>query len=265
MLERAAGVCDDLLVEVGIPLTGGNMSGVVRFGNFVHREAGAWTPTVHRLLRHLAARGITWVPRPVGFDEEGREILTFAPGSVPNDPAPEWLWAEHVIIDTATRLAEFHDATVGYLDPDAEWQLPAHQPQEVICHNDFVPYNMVFDDASRLSAVIDWDTASPGPRIWDLAYLAYRLVPLSSPGNPDLPKLAIGQRRRRLALLSHTYGPGQTPLPVAQTAMLRLRELADFTARRVAAGATDLADHVTIYRSDVAWLESHLAELTSEA
>lgn len=256
--------CDDLPVEPGIPLAGGNMSGVVRIGNVVHRHAGAWTPTVHRLLRHLAARGLTWVPRPMGFDELGREILTFAPGTVPNDPAPEWVWAEHVIVEAVTRLAELHDATIGYVDPDAKWQLPPHQPHEVICHNDFVPYNMVFDDATRLTAVIDWDTASPGPRVWDLAYLAYRLVPLSSPANPDLPDRTLDARRNRLALLCRTYGHAQSPKPVAQTAIERLIELADLTARRVSAGATQLADHVAVYRNDVSWLEGHVAELTGE-
>jgi len=28
-------------------------------------------------------------------------------------------------------------------------------------------------------ALIDFDTAHPGPRIWDVAYAAYRFVPLT--------------------------------------------------------------------------------------
>ena len=28
--------------------------------------------------------------------------------------------------------------------------------------------------------MIDFDFASPGPRLWDLAYLAYRIIPLST-------------------------------------------------------------------------------------
>ena len=56
----------------------------------------------------------------------------------------------------------------------------------MICHNDYAPYNLVFRDG-RLVGVIDFETAAPGPRAWDLAYLAYRLVPLAAPGNPDLP------------------------------------------------------------------------------
>lgn len=57
-------------------LPGGNMTAVVRRGTAVHRTAGAWTPTIHRLLDHLNARGITWLPRALGVDEYGREVLT---------------------------------------------------------------------------------------------------------------------------------------------------------------------------------------------
>ncbi len=37
---------------------------------------------------------------------------------------------------------------------------------------------MVFHQGN-LRGLIDFDTASPGPRVWDLAYLAYQLVPFT--------------------------------------------------------------------------------------
>ena len=64
-------------------LTGGNMAGAVRIGDRVHRDAGPWTATIHRLLRHLHANGVEWVPQPIGLDDDGREIVTFLPGTVP--------------------------------------------------------------------------------------------------------------------------------------------------------------------------------------
>src|SRR3712207_8588713 len=46
----------------------------------------------------------------------------------------------------------------------AVWQLPRHEPAEVVCHNDFAPYNLMFE-GEDLTGVIDLDLASPGPRI----------------------------------------------------------------------------------------------------
>lgn len=197
----------------------------------------------------------------MGFDERGREILTFLHGTVPHDPMPEWVWTDTVLLDAARHLAQLHDATAGYHDPEAIWQLPAHDPQEVICHNDFVPYNMVFDPRRRLVGVIDWDTASPGPRAWDLAYLAYRVVPLSAPDNPDGIETSIGERRRRLNLLCRAYGHGETPERVITTAIPRLHDLADITKQRAAEGATHVAAHVGLYKDAARWMSRHVERL----
>lgn len=230
-------------------LTGGNMSDPVRVGDTVHRVAGPWTPTVHRLLRHLRGHG---VPAPLGF-AAGREVVSYLPGTVPQDPMPAWVWTDGVLVAAARRLAALHAATVHFGLDGAVWQLPAHQPVEVVCHNDFAPYNLVFDDDHGLTGVIDWDTASPGPRVWDLAYLAYRLVPLSGPANPDLPHPARADRDRRLALLCREYG-GPGPDEVLAAAVDRLHDMAEFTAARAAAGAAHVAPHVRQYRYDAAWL-----------
>jgi phosphotransferase family enzyme len=246
-----------------VSLIGGNMSAVVRRGGFVHRTSGPWTPTIHRLLNHLAAHGLDWVPTPGGLDELGREIVTFIPGTVLHDPMPAWAWDDAIMVEVATRLAVMHDATTSYDDPDASWQLPGHEPREVVCHNDFVPYNMVFNAGHRMVGVIDWDTASPGPRVWDLAYLAYRLVPLSAPGNPDSLDSSLAERRRRLNLLCHAYGHGETPERVARAAVERLLDLAEFTQRRAADGATHVAAHVDLYREAATWLiATELADAT---
>jgi phosphotransferase family enzyme len=242
-------------------LTGGNMAGAVRVGDSVHRDAGLWTATIHRLLRHLHAHGVAWLPQPIGLDKDGREIVSYLPGIVPQDPIPDWVWADAVLSAAAERLAAVHDATSGFDVQAGVWQLPVHQPVEVVCHNDFAPYNFVFDEDHTLTGVIDWDTASPGPRVWDLAYLAYRLVPLSDPANRDGLGSDLSERRRRLVLLCHAYSRGLTPAAVATTAVTRLHDLADFTATRAATGATHVAGHVKLYRDDAAWLSAHLTDL----
>ena len=63
------------------PLAGGNVGGAVRVGDTVRRASGPWTPAVHALLHHLADR-LPGVPRELGIDERGREVLSYLPGRV---------------------------------------------------------------------------------------------------------------------------------------------------------------------------------------
>jgi aminoglycoside phosphotransferase (APT) family kinase protein len=171
------------------------------------------------------------VPEPRGRDADGREVVSFLPGDVPAYPMPEWVWADGALTAAAALLRRLHDATTGFAAPGARWRLPAHEPAEVVCHNDFAPYNLVFRDRTPV-AVIDFDTASPGPRAWDLAYLAYRTVPLTAPGNPDAPATPEPERARRLALLCDAYGPPAAPADVLALLPRRLEELRAFTLER---------------------------------
>lgn len=56
----------------------GNVGGAWRIGTTVHRPVGPWTTSVHSLLAFLAERGVPHVPQVLGFDEQGREVLTSA-------------------------------------------------------------------------------------------------------------------------------------------------------------------------------------------
>ncbi|MFE0465507.1 aminoglycoside phosphotransferase family protein, partial [Kitasatospora sp. NPDC058965] len=53
---------------------------VERIGRTVHRPVGPWTPAVHDLLHHLEAVGYELAPRVLGFDDQGREVLTWIDG-----------------------------------------------------------------------------------------------------------------------------------------------------------------------------------------
>ena len=261
-----SGVGDGGADEQELALAGGNMSTVVRRGQAVHRTAGPWTPTIHRLLNHVRSRGITWLPQPLGLDEHGREVLTYLPGTVPNDPMPPWVWFHRALADVAGRLADFHQASATFDVTGAVWQIPAHEPVEVICLNDVAPYNMVFDEIHQLTGLIDIDTASPGSRIWDLAYLAYRLVPLTTADDTGAGVLSMAVRRRRLRQLCQSYAAAgdRIDLPaqdVLRIAVHRLEDLAAFTARRAADGADQVAAHVPLYRADATWIEQHLQDL----
>ena len=202
---------------------------------------------------------MTEVPEPFGIDDQGREILSYRPGEVGNYPLPSWLWTEEILAQAGALLRRVHDASRGFSEPTAVWQLPGHQPVEVICLNDVAPYNMVFQ-SGRIVGLIDLDTASPGPRIWDLAYLAYRLVPFVEDAEVEMTG---PERSARLGRLIDAYGQdfdgasgaGFTEAEVYEVMAQRLIELAVFTdGRAEQTGRHDFVEHAALYRRDAAAL-----------
>ncbi|MEU6131878.1 aminoglycoside phosphotransferase family protein [Saccharopolyspora sp. NPDC047091] len=245
-------------------LAGGNMTAVTRVGNTVRRTAGPWTPAVHALLAHLRRRGFTRAPEPLGRDERGREVLGFLSGAVATYPLAASVLSDHTLREVAGLLREYHDATVDFEPPaGAVWQWPPHEPREVLCHNDFCPYNLLFEDG-RITGVIDFDTASPGPRVWDLGYTAYRFVPLTGPRNPDVGHPGVAEQRRRLALFCDAYGlPEITPADVLRIAITRLQDLVEFIVG--SARAEDPAQQAVLDRGDTEIYRHDIDHLTATA
>ena len=190
------------------PLKGGNInSAVVRVGETVRRSTSPYAQNVHRLLAHLERKGFKKAPRFLGLDEQGREVLSYIEG---NSEFPKTLWQGTAILLEATRtLREFHDATADLdFGPVTGWAyaFPEEHRREVICHNDFAPYNMIFRE-ELLVGIIDFDLAGPGPRLRDLAYLAYWIAPLSfAPGDLAAHSACdVTNRHARLKLICQTY------------------------------------------------------------
>jgi len=63
-----------------IPLPGGSVSAVVRVGDTVRRRPAARAGFVHGLLAFFERAGWDGAPRFLGFDGQGREILSFVDG-----------------------------------------------------------------------------------------------------------------------------------------------------------------------------------------
>jgi hypothetical protein len=238
-------------------LTGGNMSIVSRIGATVRREAGPWTPQVQRLLAHLRAKGIHEVPEPLGFDGEGREVLSFIPGTVGHGPLPEILRMDEVLVAAARLLRRMHDASEDVAQSWSKdyWQAPTREPVEVICHGDFAPYNCVFEEQGKLVGVIDFDHAHPGNRTWDLAYALYRFVPMMAPSNPDSYG-SLQDQSRRAHLFCDAYGL-QDRTQLAEAIRLRIAAMANYLRQGAAKGDMRLianieAGHLAIYDNDYA-------------
>ena len=191
-------------------LPGGRSFGAVRVGDEVRRPAQPWTATVHSVLRHLEDVGFDGAPRARGFDDQGRERLTFLPGQTLGEswPWPDWLRCDDALRQAGAWLRGLHDATAAFRPAaDAVWFTGrAWQPGLVIAHLDASPWNAVWAGGA-LAGFVDWDTASPSRREDDLAFSALTWVPLLT------AEIARGAgfgdpagRRRRFHLLLDAYG-----------------------------------------------------------
>ena len=211
-----------------VPLSGGNMTRVVRVGDTVRREAGPWSETIHALMLYLEAKGFDGAPRFLGIDDQGREIISFIEGDTGFVP---YRWDDDVLVGAARLLRRFHDATVGFVPPaNAVWQRVHPDPRrhEVICHNDFAPYNLMF--ANRLpTAIIDFDLAGPGPRINDVAFGAYWFAPLQFGGGEEGQRALADLHNgcTRLRRFCREYGMDASPelIDVVDHLLVRMRDV----------------------------------------
>ncbi|HEX7070681.1 MAG TPA: phosphotransferase [Rhodothermales bacterium] len=150
-------------------LKGGvSTKGVVRVGDTVRRPVKDSSSFVHDLLGHLEKCGFDRVPRFLGIDEKGREILSHIDGTVfqrvGGFEKEQWTTA-------ASLLRSFHDATVD---------CALKGECEVICHGDSGPGNWVMRDGLPF-ALIDFDSAHPGRREEDVGYAAWMWLHIGNP------------------------------------------------------------------------------------
>jgi hypothetical protein len=198
-------------IEDEVPLAGGKLNPVVRVGDTVRRPGGPWTPTVHALLDHVRLRGFSYGPRPLGFDQQGREVLSYIPGETvgADVPWPPWVWNEQLLAEVGRAVAAYHRAVADFRPPEEiEWFFGSAtvSPGEIVCHHDIAPYNVVVDDGS-LRGIIDWDLAGPGTVRSEVAFVAWQWVPLHDPIVTGLFGWAQPpDRGRRLRILLDSYG-----------------------------------------------------------
>ncbi|TDD20670.1 aminoglycoside phosphotransferase family protein [Kribbella turkmenica] len=205
-----------------IALQGGNVGGAVRVGDTVRRTTGPWTPAVHALLNYLADAGLAGVPRVHGYDDRGREILDYLPGTAYGPEVPD-----DVLADAMRWLAEYHRVVASYR-PEGELVWRAGRGElaagQIICMHDYGYYNWIGTEAG-FSGVIDWDLAGPGVPLDDLAFSAWNTAPLAIPMDP-------AYQAARLRLMASAYGDAFTPLQILEGAPDRARR----SARVIRAG-----------------------------
>jgi hypothetical protein len=191
--------------EIALPGGMANRGRVVRIGDTVRRPMRRTSPATHALLRHLEAVGFDGAPRFLGVDAQGREMLSYIPGTTAFPPYPDWALTEEALVSVAHLLRAYHRAVAGFDPAPHTW--PASPPEslsgELVSHNDPNLDNVVFRDG-RAVALIDFDLASPGSRLWDVACAARLWAPL----RPDvrISDSRRGHGLRRFGLFMAAYG-----------------------------------------------------------
>lgn len=256
--------------EVESVLGGGRFAAPVRVGDRVLRRPGPNAGNVRALLLHFERVGLDLAPRFLGLAEDGRELLTFIPGSAQLPPYGSELRSDATLVDVARSIRRLHDAAEHFVAPEpwvpGRYEVVGPDAVDCIGHGDLAPWNLVFD-GTRVRAVIDWDTAGPTSRAWDLAYAAYQFVPF----HPTTDLAAWGwdaepDRAARLRLFAESYGLGVTPTELVDLAVIRLLAIAAHMEQEIRAGnpAFDVQrdeGHPAGYRAGAAFMIAERSRL----
>jgi len=197
--------------QPGAVLHGGvaNRGQVVRIGQTVHRPQRPTSAATHALLRHLEGVGFDGAPRFLGIDDRGREVLSYVEGVVATGPLPDSALTPRALASVATLLRDYHAAVAGFVPEPHVW--PASPPDDfrgdLVSHNDPNVDNIVFRDGVAV-ALIDFDLASPGSRVWDVAATARHWVPLRR--ESDIPDARRDRVLERLRLFLDAYQLSRT-------------------------------------------------------
>lgn len=156
-------------------LKGGNTAeSVIRVGSTVRKPATLSTPAVQSFVAHLRSVGFQAAPKPLGIDDQGRQVWEYVPGL---------LWHSsktHSLSDlrrVGALIRDLHDAAASFHVPEGtQWnnryELSGH---DLICHNDLAPWNLVCGDTRW--TFVDWDATAPATRLWDLAWTCISFPP----------------------------------------------------------------------------------------
>jgi Ser/Thr protein kinase RdoA (MazF antagonist) len=158
------GALENDVVTEESPLEGGaTRSGVVRIGDTVRRQVHEASERMRDVLLHLERAGFDRAPRWLGFDEQGRDILSWIDGDTftdrsqmhpyIGDPPARVAFSDEQVAAAMRLLRLYHDTF----------------DVEVVCHGDFGPWNLVWRQQLPY-AVIDFDDVYRGDPADDVAY-----------------------------------------------------------------------------------------------
>jgi hypothetical protein len=188
-------------------LSGGltNAGLVSRVGDTVRRPQARTSEASRAVLEHLERVGFDGAPRFIGIDEQGRETLRFIPGEAAVEPYGDWALTDEALAGVAALLRRYHEAVASFDPSGLAWPdfVPPEFRDGVISHNDPNLDNVIFC-GDRPVAIIDFDLASPGSAVWDVACAARLWAPLRD--ERDAPAQVRGRSGERLRIFVDAYG-----------------------------------------------------------
>jgi hypothetical protein len=188
------------------PLPGGtaNHGLVTRVGATVRRPQAEGSAAIHHLLLHLEEVGFDGAPRYLGEDDQGREVLSYIDGEAAIVPYPEWSMQDDALVSVARLLRRYHAAVRTFDGSRHRWasSVPGPYRHGLVSHNDPNLDNIIFRDGEAM-ALIDFDLASPGSALWDVALAARLWVPLRDPAL--VPDARAWRMVDRLRLFADAY------------------------------------------------------------
>ncbi|WP_434339534.1 phosphotransferase enzyme family protein [Motilimonas cestriensis] len=245
---------------------GGNNKVILQHSR-VYRETGSWTPAVHQFLAYLAEQQFTGVPECLGMTPDGREILTLVAGEICDGHLAGPFASCDTLRSAAKFLRQLHDCSANWPEKESHtgWMLPVREPVEVICHGDYAPYNVAFE-GEQVVGLFDFDTAHPGPRIWDLAYAIYCWAPFKT--HPDDAIGTLNEQISRARLFCQAYGLAhQQRITLVDNMIERLTVLVNFMQVQAEQGNLDFQQHIAAghhlaYLEDIDYLTSNQNQIT---
>jgi Phosphotransferase enzyme family len=178
---------------------------VTRVGDTVRRPRRPNSPSTWALLDHLERAGFDGAPRFEGLDDRGREILSFIPGEAVLEPYPDWALSDEALVSVAELLRRYHEAAASFDAAGRSWPefVPAQFREGLVSHNDPNLDNVIFSGGVAVG-LIDFDLASPGSAVWDVACAARLWAPMRE--ERDAPEALRGRALERLQIFVDAYG-----------------------------------------------------------
>ena len=244
-------------------LTGGRKGAIYSDGDSVYRPLQPWSRSVHLLLNHLSSSNMAGCPRLLAIVGE-QEVLSYVAGDTYNYPLSGSIATLEALKSAARLLREIHDSTVLFMNQrevaELPWMLAPREPFEVICHGDFTPYNVALTN-NAVTGVFDFDTAHPGPRVWDLAYSVYCWAPFKTDSIDRLGSLE--DQLLRAKVFCDTYGVKNTDRQhLAEVMVIRLEALVSFIREQAVKGHQQFANdieqgHLNAYLNDIEYIKEN--------